>query len=102
MRPTSYALGGASVVALAIGAGFGVSAMADGDTVAERCPGNVCDAEGLAAHESGRSAATVAVDCRVMDVPAYPGGDDPGAIARSWWRSARSTSTTRCRAIRSA
>ena len=73
MVPTSYVLGGVSIVALAIGAGFGVAAVSEGDTVAERCPGNVCDAEGLAAHESGRDAATVADVSLILSLVAGAG-----------------------------
>ncbi len=73
MKPTSYVLGGVAALGLVIGSGFGIAALSDGSTVEERCPSNVCDAEGLAAHEDGRSAATVANVGLVLGVLAGAG-----------------------------
>lgn len=59
MRPTSYALGGVALVGLIVGTGAGVAALSDASDADAGCRDGLCDAAGLAAHEDGRSAATV-------------------------------------------
>ncbi len=54
-------MGGAGVVALGVGAGFGLSARSEADTVHELCDGNRCtDPSGVEAVDSARSYATMA------------------------------------------
>lgn len=59
-RTWAYVSGGVGIAGLVVGGGAGLLAWSKKGDVDRHCPGEVCDAEGMSALNSGRSAATVA------------------------------------------
>src|SRR6185295_2978156 len=77
---TAVALGGAGVVAVGVGAGFGWSAYSDRDLWRHDCSGNECSSQRAidAAHSATRKA-------NVATLALVTGGVLLGAGAALWW-----------------
>jgi len=73
-RTAAFAVGAAAVVALGVGAFFGVRAISKGNAVDAHCPGDACDMTGLTLDHDARTAA------RIADV-ALGAGIVAGAVA---------------------
>jgi hypothetical protein len=58
--PVGIGVGAAGLVALGVGIGFGAKALSLGGEAKDKCANNVCTAEGYAAWQDGRAAATTA------------------------------------------
>jgi len=58
-RPAAVVAGGVALVALGVGAAFGLKASSEWSDAQATCVGTVCDAKGFAGWESSRSSATV-------------------------------------------
>lgn len=56
-QPAGFVALGVGAVALGVGTYFGVRALSLGSESADHCPGDVCDAQGYAAYDDGRTAA---------------------------------------------
>ena len=58
-RMLAYVVGGAGIVALGVGAGFGADALSLRNEADAHCPGRQCDASGLSSISSAKTAATI-------------------------------------------
>ncbi len=91
-RGWGYGVGAVGLASLTVGLVVGVVAISQGETAAEHCPDLQCDAEGMAAVDSGQTYAAVAnVAVAVGAVGVVAGGvllllarEDAPASARSW------------------
>ncbi len=58
-RMLAYVVGGAGIVALGVGAGFGADALSLRNQADAHCPGRLCDGSGLSSISSAKTAATI-------------------------------------------
>ena len=58
-RPTGYALGGVGIVAIGLGAYFGIDTFKQRDARDPHCVGTFCDAEGVRLNDKAHTSATI-------------------------------------------